>query len=169
MTLRATLNEAVPLQALANDGRADLFVRATIVNSAMGVEATLYPLHIMKGLYSVNWTPATEGFYSVIYEFFTDGAYSLVALDYPQAGENIEVCSDKTNIMRLLGLNHENAVLDNQVYDGARRLLSARLRAYNSKANALLAGVTGLLFEWDIVAAYDLQSKATLFRIDRTT
>jgi hypothetical protein len=169
MTLRATLNEAVPLQALANDGRTDLYVRATVVNPALSVEATLYPVHVMKGLYSANWTPTTEGFYSVVYELFLDGAYTLPAFDYPNAGENIEVCSDKTNIMRLLGLNHENAVLDNQVYDGARRLLSARLRAYNSKANALLAGVTGLLFEWDIVAAYDLQSKATLFRIDRTT
>jgi hypothetical protein len=169
MLLRATLNEPVPLQALANDGRTDLFVRVTVLNPALAVEATLYPVHVTKGLYSVNWTPTAEGYYSAIYEFFLDSAYSVVAYDYPQNGETVEVNSDKTNIMRLLALNHENAVLDNQTYDGARRLLSARLRGYNSQANALAAGTTGLLFEWYISAGYDSQSRANLFRIDRVT
>lgn len=169
MSLRATLNEPVPLQALASDGRTDLYVRVTILDPAFSTIATLYPVHITKGLYSVNWTPVAEGYYSAIYEFFTDAGYSTVALDYPNGGESIEVSSDKTNILRLLGLNHENAVLDQQTYDGARRLLSARLRAYNSKANAEAAGVTGLLFEWRIVTAYDAQNRATLFRIDRYT
>ena len=167
MTLRATLNEPVALQALASDGRTDLYVRVTVVNPALAVEATLYPVHVIKGLYAVNWTPTSEGYFSAIYEFFLDADYTVQALDYPNGGETIEVSSDKTNILRLLGLNHENAVLDQQVYDGARRLLSARLRAYNSRANAEAAGATGLLFEWRIVTAYDAQSRPTLFRIDR--
>ena len=169
MLLRATLNEPVPLQALANDGNTGLFVRVTVLDPALALAATLYPLHIMKGLYSVNWTPTSEGYYSAIYEFFMDPGYSVVAYDYPQSGETVEVNSDKTNILRLLGLNHENSVFDNQVYDAGRRLLSGRLRAYNSKANALLAGTTGLLFEWTINATYDVQSRANLFRIDRIT
>lgn len=169
MLLRATLNEPVPLQALANDGKTDLFVRATVLSPALTVVATLYPVHVMKGLYSVNWTPTTEGYFSVIYEFFTDPGFTVVAVDYPQGGETIEVNSDKTNLLRLLALNHENAVLDQQTYDAGRRLLTARLRGYNNAANAALAGPTGLLFEWHIQAGYDLQSRPNLFRIDRVT
>jgi hypothetical protein len=167
MLLRATLNEPVPLQALANDGKTDLFVRVTILGPTLTTVATLYPLHITKGLYSVNWTPTSEGYYSAIYEFFLDAGYSTVAQDYPQQGETIDVSSEKTNILRLLALEHENTVLDMQVYDGAKRLLSSRLRGYNSAANAVLAGVTGLLFEWNILATYDSQGRNTLFRIDR--
>lgn len=169
MLLRATLNEPVPLQALANDGKTDLYVRVTVYSPAHAVVATLYPLHIAKGLYSVNWTPTAEGYFAAVYEFFIDPGYTVVAYDYPQAGETIEVCSDKTNIMRLLALNHENAVLDQQTYDAGRRLLTARLRGYDSQANALLAGTQGLLFEWYIQAGYDGQSRANLFRIDRIT
>jgi hypothetical protein len=169
MLLRATLNEPVPLQALANDGRTDLFVRVTVLTSAFAVEATLYPAHVMKGLYSVNWTPTAEGYYSAIYEFFLDAGYLIPATDYPQDGETIEVNSDKTNLLRLLALNHENSVLDQQTYDAGRRLLSARIRGYNSAANALLAGVGGLLFEWQIVSTYDVNGKNNLFRIDRIT
>ena len=167
MFLRATLNEAVPLQALANDGNTSLFVKATILDPTLIVAATLYPVHVVKGLYSVNWIPVVEGYYSAIYEFFTDAAYTIPATNYPQDGETIEVTAEKTNILRILGLRHENAVLDNQVYDANRRLLSARLRAYNSQANATLAGLSGLLFQWTVIASYDGQNRANLFRIDR--
>lgn len=169
MSLRATLNEPVALQALASDGREDLYVRVTVLNPSLATEVELYPVHVIKGLYSVNWTPAGEGYYSAIYEFFTDPAYTIKATDYPNGGESIEVSSDKTNILRLLGLNHENSVLDQQTFDAGRRLVSARLRAYNSKANAEAAGVIGLLFEWQIYTEYDTQSRPTLFRIDRVS
>jgi hypothetical protein len=165
--MRATLNEAVPLQALADDGRTDLFVRATILDPALALVTTLFPTHSTKGLYSVNWVPALEGFFSVIFEFFEDALFAVPAVDYANRGESIEVTSEKTNIARLLGLQHENSVLDNQTYNAAKRLLTARLRTYNSAANAVLAGATGLLFEWSITAAYDVQNKATLFRIER--
>jgi hypothetical protein len=88
MLLRATLNEPVPLQALANDGKTDLYVRVTVLTPALTVEATLYPMHVMKGLYSVNWTPTSEGYYSAIYEFFTEPTYTDVAFEYPQSGNN---------------------------------------------------------------------------------
>jgi hypothetical protein len=169
MLLRATLNEPVPLQALANDGKTDLFVRVTVLTPTLTVAATLYPAHVMKGLYSVNWTPTTEGYFSAIYEFFLDAGHTVVAQDYPQNGETIEVNSDKTNLLRMLALNHENAVLDQQTYDAGRRLLTARLRGYDTQANAALAGATGLLFEWNVVSTYDVNGRNNLFKIDRVT
>jgi hypothetical protein len=167
--LRATLNETIPLAALVSDGNTGLYPRTTVLNSSLSTVDVLYPTHATKGLYSCDWTPAAEGYYMTVVEFFLDALHTVPASAYPNGGESIEVTSDKTNILRILGLNHENAVLDNQTYDGARRLTSARLRAYDSAANAALAGLGGLLFEWTVAAAYDSQSKATLFKINRVT
>jgi hypothetical protein len=169
MFLRANLHEPVPLQALVSDGRTDLFVRVTILDAAYQIVTALNAPHIMRGLYAVNWTPNIEGYFTTLYEFFLNSACTAVANDYPRGGETIEVSSEKANILRLLGLNHENSVLDQQVFDSGRRLLSARLRSYNSKDNAIAATSTGLLFEWNVHTAYDSQNKATLFRIDRIT
>jgi hypothetical protein len=57
-------------------------------------------------------------------------------------------------LTRALGLMHENSVLDQTVFDGQNNLTNARLRIYDSKANALLAGVTGLLHTYTISASY---------------
>lgn len=165
--LRATLNEPVPLQAFATDGNEDLFVRVRLYNAAGNVVATLTPAHVANGLYSINWTPTTDGYYTAVYDFFTDAGFTEVSVDHERAAEQVEVSSDKTNIMRLLGLAHENAILDQQLYDGNRRLVSARLRAYDSKANAQAGGTQGLLFQWTVGAAYDAQARATLFKIER--
>ena len=88
--------------------------------------------------------------------------------------EDIEVTSDKTNIARMLGLHHENSVLDQQTYSNRGRLLSARLRAYNSRthADAALAVTpddytTGLLFTWSINATYDTSDQPATFTIGR--
>lgn len=165
--LRATLNEPVPLQAFATDGNEDLFVRVRLHEAAGTVIETLTPAHVTGGLYSVSWTPDTEGYYTAVYEFFVDAALTQVSLDHERAAEQVEVSSDKTNILRLLGLAHENAILDQQVYDGNRRLVSARLRAYDSKVNAQAAGTQGLLFQWTVGAQYDQFSRASLFKIER--
>ena len=58
-------------------------------------------------------------------------------------------------------------MLDNQVYGLNGRLISARLRAYNSAANCSLAGATGLLFTWQITATYTPQNQSETFKIER--
>jgi len=75
-----------------------------------------------------------------------------------------------TNIGRMLGLLHENSMLDNQVYDGSGRLLTARLRVFDSVGNlpATPGGseTTGLLYEYNIVAGYT-GGVADEFKIER--
>ena len=150
--LRATLNESVPLQVLASDGRADLYARAFLYFNAALV--TSFDLtNIGNGLYGTTWTPDTEGYYSVIYQLFLDAGFT-VAGDYDLESETVEVCSDKTNLLRILGLLHQDAVFDNQTYDGEGNFTGGRLRCYDSKANALSAGLTGLLFTYTITASY---------------
>jgi len=162
--LRATLNESVPLQVLVPDGRSDLFARVHLYTASGSLLTTLYPLHVAEGLYSVNWSPSVEGYFSVVYELFLDAGFTITA-DYDKDGEVIEVSSEKINLARLLGLNHENGVLDQQVYNSSNRLIQARLRAYDSKVNAQAAGSTGLLFTWTVLATYDSQNRADTFRI----
>ncbi len=56
-------------------------------------------------------------------------------------------------LQRALGLMHENSVLDQTVFDG-NNLASARLRVYDTKANANSAGVTGLVGTYTVTAVY---------------
>jgi hypothetical protein len=150
--LRATLNQAVPLQVLAADGRTDLFARATLYANEAVLTVLTLP-HIASGLYGTNYTPDAEGYISAVYELFFDSGFTAAA-NYDLESEMMEVSSDKTNILRILGLLHENTVFDNQVYDSGGNLVSGRLRAYDTKSHALTAGLPGLLFTWAVSASY---------------
>lgn len=171
--LRATLNEQVPLQIFVPDGRTDLFARVRVLDGAGGVVTTLFPAHQATGLYAVTWSPPVEGYFSAVYELFLDAGL-LIPADYERDAEVIEVSSDKTNILRLLGLAHENSLLDMEVYGSNSRLVSARLRMYSSAANLAAAaasspagGTTGLLFTWTITATYDGMNQSKTFQIAR--
>lgn len=171
--LRATLNEPVPLQVFVPDGNTGLFARVRIIDTLGAIVTTLYPLHQTLGLYAVTWTPTSEGYFSAVYDLFLDAGLTLPA-DYERDAETLEVSSDKTNITRLLGLHHENSLLDMEVYGTNGRLASARLRMYNSAANLAAAfasspagGTTGLLFTWQITATYDGMNQSKTFQIAR--
>jgi hypothetical protein len=161
--LHATLNEAIPLQLVADNGRIDLYARATIYKNNLLV-TTLDLAHVAQGFYSASYIPTSEGYYSIIYKFYEDNAYSVEA-PFSLEGELLEVNSDKINLLRILGLLHENSVVDQTVYDANGNLLTARVRAYDSKANALVAGVTGLRFTWSVTAQYNAQNRMLLYRI----
>ena len=164
--LRATLNEALPLQVLVPDGDSGLYVRVRIFDPTGALLTTRSLPNIAEGLYSVNWIPVQEGYVTAVYDIFLDSGYTIMA-DYDRDGETIEVSSDKTNVMRLLGLAHENAVLDQETYGSNGRLVSARLRAYDTKVHADAAGLEGLRFVWAVSASYDSQNHASGFQIDR--
>lgn len=164
--LRATPGEPIPLQVLLPDGQEDLHVRA-IVLSADGVEATRFTLpHQSMGLYSATWTPQVEGFYSVVYDVFHDEDHTLSA-GYDRDGEQVDVNSDKIHLMRLLGLQHENSVVDQQVFSASGRLLSARIRAYNTAADAATASNIGIRYVWSLQATYNNKDQLDSYKILR--
>jgi hypothetical protein len=70
-----------------------------------------------------------------------------------------------SKVTDILGLVYANSVLDQQTYNGAGKLTGGRLRTYDTSANALAAGVTGLLKTWTVYATYDGSNNETLFRI----
>jgi len=160
--LLATVNEAVTLSVLASDGRTDLYAQARIYNSSNILISTIDLAHAAEGLYQIQHTPTTEGYFSVVYQLYSDIGRTIDA-GYEHQGEALDVNSFRTNILKVLGLVHENTVVDMQVYDVDGNLLSARVRAYDSAANASAAAsispasyVTGLRFTWNVGAEYSL-------------
>ena len=171
--LLATVNEAVTLSMLASDGRTDLYGQARVYNSSGGLVTTLNLTHAAEGLYQTNYTPTIEGFFNVAYQFYFDSGHTVDA-GYEKQGETMDVNSFRTNILRILGLVHENSVVDQQSYDTDGNLVQARIRAYDSTANANNASAispaaynTGLRFTWQVDATYSLGSlvKYTITRL----
>jgi hypothetical protein len=151
--LRATLGEAIPIQVQVSTGQSDLFGRAKVYNITGTLVFTLSLPHITGGLYGTTHTFSTGGHYTVVYQLFKDAGFTTVSI-FDIEAEAIEANSDKTNILRILGLTHDNVKIDNQTYDTENNLLTSRIRHYDTEANMLLAGATGLLNTWQVVAEY---------------
>ena len=159
--LRATIGEAAPLQIQVGDGRADLYPQVSVHNIAGAVVVGPMDLpHFAEGLYGSSHTFTVDGMFTAVYRLYEDAAHTVLA-DYDIEAESIEATSDKTNILKMLGIVHHNTVEDMYTYDGAGNLTSVRVRAYDSETNALAAkatspanGTIGLLFSWNITAQY---------------
>lgn len=164
--LVATLNEPIPLRILAQDGRTDLFPQVRIYNSSTLQIAALSGVHFAEGLYTIDWTPTIEGYYTMVGEFYFDSLHTTSA-NYEKVADDIEVNTVKTSITRLLGLQHENTVIDQQAYLGDGNLLSARVRLYDSKPNAMAAGGTGVVAAYTVAATYDVNGRLDSYRMVR--
>jgi hypothetical protein len=158
--LVATTYEPVPLSILTSDGRTDLFGLATIYDAA-GVLVTAVNLdHTTDGLYVGIYTPSATGYYHVALDLCVDVGRTIAA-GYERAGEVLEVSDLKTNILRLLGISRENTYIDQTTYDSNNNLTSARVRSYDTAANAHTHGATGLLFQWTVVSVFDGETMST--------
>lgn len=166
--LLATPNEPVPLHALAANGQTDLYGLARIYDSVGALVSTVTLNHLNEGLYGGTFTPTVQGVLTVVYQLYLDSSHTNPA-EFDKEIETIDVSDERTNIMRILGLMHENAVFDQQTYNGVGNLISGRVRAYNNKINAELAGLTGLLFTWNIQAIYNANNQLVNFMIKRDT
>jgi hypothetical protein len=151
--LVAPLNEAVPLRLFASDGDTSLFGRIHIYNASGSLIANLTLSHIAEGLYGANWTPTVEGIYASVGQLFLDAGFTVDA-GYDRDADDIDVSTMKASVIRLLGLVQENTVIDQQGYDVGGNLTTARIRTYNSKTNALAAGVTGIVAQYTMTAIY---------------
>lgn len=164
--LLATPNEPVPLHALAANGQTDLYGVARVYDSVGALVSTVTLSHMTEGLYGANYTPTVQGVFTVVYQLYLDSGHTSPA-DFDKEIETIDVSDERTNIMRILGLMHENAVFDQQAYNGVGNLISGRVRAYNNKPNAEAAGLAGLLFTWNIQAIYNANNQLVNFMIKR--
>jgi hypothetical protein len=82
-----------------------------------------------------------------------------------------EVSLLSVDLSRVLGLLHQNAILDNQTYDGQNQLTSARLRVFDSAANVPTtpggSETVGLLHEYSIESEWAGIGAATKFLLKR--
>lgn len=163
--LLATTNKQVSLTALAADGGTAYYGDARVYDKNGVLVTTLSLSHTVEGLYVVGYVPPAEGYFTIIYQLFTDPAKTIPAM-LDRGVEMLDVSDERTNIKRILGLVHENSVVDMQTYNGTGQLLTARIRNYDSKTNADLAGATGLLFTWFLTATYS-GLNLTNFKITR--
>lgn len=160
--LLATVNEPITLSMLASDARADLFGQVRVYNSVGTLVATLSLTHMAEGIYTAQYTPTVEGFFNLGFQLYFDAGHTADA-GYERQGEILDVNSFRTNILKNLGLDHENTVVDQQTYDVDGNLQTARIRAYDSAINATNAAAvspssytTGLKFTWQVNAEYSL-------------
>lgn len=154
--IRATLGEAIPLQVQAGAGETDLYARVKLYDLTGSLVTTVSLSHIDNGLYGTTYTFTSDGHYTAVYQLFLDAGF-ISPSTYDIEAESVEANSDKTNILRLLGLTHDNVYIDQQSYDNDGNLTSSRVRHYDSKASAQTHhDVNGLLNTWTVTATYEL-------------
>lgn len=164
--IRATLGEAVPLQVQVGSGQTDLYGRAKLYDITGSLITTVSLPHIDGGLYGSTYIFNTAGYYTAVYQLFLDAGFST-ASNLDVEAESIEANSDKTNILRILGLTHDNVAVDQHSYNLEGNLLSARVRHYDTKANAQAAGASGLLNTWTVTATYDANNRLETYEVVR--
>ena len=92
---------------------------------------------------------------------------SILSDATPFAGASIATIA--TGVARLLGLSHDNVVIDNQTWDSDNNLTGARLRVFSSAAlaNAATAGGSEAAdFTWTMTGTYTA-ALLSLFRVVR--
>lgn len=114
------------------------------------------------GEYKVEWTPP----------FGVYGRYEIQIL----INSNKEIWYGVYQLVgssqdRILGLLHENAIVDNQTYDSNTQLTSARLRVFDKASNVPStpggSETLGLKYEYQIEAEYDGLNKLTKYILKR--
>jgi len=101
--------------------------------------------------------PASLGDVVVEYVRAVDGL--VLAEETPQLSN----VSDK--LTKVLGLLYDNSILTETLYDQAGKLLQAKVKCYDSAANAVAAGDVGLITAFAVHSEYDGAGRLTLFRI----
>jgi hypothetical protein len=172
--MQATTNVQIPLRVLAGDEVTSYYGLARIYDISGTLITSVSLTHITEGLYGGLYTPTVEGVYTIVFQLYTDSGHTTPSM-LSKGTETLDVSSYRTNIMRILGLVHENSVVDLNTYDTDGNLLSARVRTYNSAVNAAAAlaaspspYATGLQFEYAVSASFS-SSLLKTYSITRVT
>ena len=92
-----------------------------------------------------DWPSQEEGIYYILWEI------KNVVEDYPEKiTEELYINDYNNKLDRILGLVHENMIIDNPIYDQYDNLKSARLRIYDDADN--VGTENGIIGEYEIYA-----------------
>lgn len=144
--MEAIVSVQTQLRLQLADGKADQFPQAKVYDPTGTLDATVNLTHVAGGLYSGNWTPSVLGVHSAQFIVYTDAGHITENGSYDRTIDEVSVVRKE--------LTFDNSVLDSQVYDALGNLDTARLRMYDTEANALAAGATGLIDTFNVTTAY---------------
>ena len=180
MSVPAKVGEFVSLVMILEDGIENQYPQAEIYAPGDIVPIVTIDLsHIVKGRYEGSWTPSTVGTYSAHFFVYSDITHTIENIVYVRAIEQIFVTNSDVDdlaaaVVRLLGLNHENAFIDNTSFDAMSQLIGCRIRLYDSKVNAEAAQdgdnyTTGLIATYTMEAEHEGAGKLKTYRYVKNT
>lgn len=113
------------------------------------------------GAYTFEYTPTTD-----VYFVLDGGAAAGEGAARYKTGVLQPADSypdDQLSIMRrVISLLGANTVRDDEALDGQKRTIAARIRSYDTAANAQAAGLTGLLATYTLQASYAVDGACTM-------
>ena len=178
MSVTATTGNPVPLVMVLEDGDETQFPRAYIY-AAGGVAplSTLNLTHKHLARYEANFTPPNAGVFSATFIVYADSGHTIENIKYSREAEQIFVTEYgmddlASRLIRILGLVHENAFIDNTVFDAYGQLVAARVRLFNSAANCDLATdggseITGLVATYEIASIYEAVGRMGTYKMKK--
>jgi len=178
MTLPAKAGSSLSLVMVLEDGNTGAYPQVEVYAAGSAVPAaTIDLIHLAKGRYEGSWTPPAVGAYTAMFFVYADAGHTIENIVYSREAEQIFVTASDVDdlaasIVRLLGLHKENTFIDNTVFDTEGQLLSARVRLFDSKANAQAATdgdgySTGLVATYTMETAYEAVGRMQQFRMVR--
>jgi hypothetical protein len=176
MSIPATVGNTVVFALVLENGETDFYPQAEVYASGDTVPtATVDLSHLVKGRYEGSWVPSAVGAYTAQFFTYVDPAHTVESVVYTREAEQVFVTENSADdvaaaITRVLGLVHENAFIDNTVFDASSQLITARLRIFDSKTNAQAAtdgGVetAGLVATYTIEADYEAAGRMKQYRM----
>lgn len=180
MALPATVGTPVPIAMILEDGNSSQYPQSEIYAQGSAVPLTTIDLlHKARGRYEANWTPSSVGTYSAVFLVYADAGHSIENIVYSREIEQIFVSQTgiddlAAQVVRILGLVHENAFIDNTVHDALGSLVAARIRIFSSKDNVELATdggseTTGLIATYEIETTYEADCRMGTYRVKRVS
>lgn len=176
MAIPATVGAPVPVVLILEDGNESRYPQAEVYEPGGTVPvATIDLPHKVKGRYEGAFTPPAAEIYTLHFFIYADAGHSIEDITYTRSVDQV-VATDSgiddlaSNLLRVLGLVHQNVFIDNTIHDAYGSLVAARVRIFDSQANVEAATdggseTTGLIATYEIDASFEGSCRLGTYRM----
>ena len=173
-----SVGDTVPLAMLLEDGNESQFPQAEIYAAGGTTPLTTLDLvHKARGRYEANYLLDTAGVFTAVFITYADSGHTVENISYSREQEQLVVTQYGIDdlaikLIRVLGLVHENAFIDNTVHDPFGQLVAARVRIFDSKEHCEAATdggseTLGLIATYEIATTYESQGRMGTYRMKK--
>lgn len=178
MGVSGTVGNPIPIVMVLEDGNVLQYPQARIYASGAVAPTVVLDLdHKELGRYEAEFTPSVADVYSAVFIVYSDASHTIENIVYTREVEQVLVTNDgiddlAAKLLRILGLVHENAFIDNTVHDGFGNLVAARVRLFETKADADAATdggseTAGLVATYEVETAYEAECRMGTYRMTK--